>query len=111
MAYKKRTMSEFCATDLSGGELEMRSGDEIGIPCEVKPGPFEEERLVSFETLDGTITGFVSANDLKQIDRGRWLIHAVVIKIEGDVVTVRVRGSFFTTNGLATIHREMAMAA
>jgi len=89
----------------------MGLGDEISIPCTVKQGPFEEERLVSFETLDGAVAGFVSPTDLKQIDRDRWVVRAVVTNLKGDVVTVRVRGSFFTTNGLATIRREMALAA
>jgi len=88
----------------------LTAGAEIGIPCDVKQGPFEDEKLVSFDTMDGPVTGFVSANELKQIE-DRWVIRAVVMSQEGDVVTVRVHGSFFTTNGLATIRREMAMAA
>ncbi|MGD0192191.1 MAG: hypothetical protein ABSD74_15735 [Rhizomicrobium sp.] len=86
-------------------------GADIGLPCEVKQGPFEEEKFVSFESVDGPVTGFVSSDELKQIEQDRWLIHAVVVKIERDVVTVKVRGSFFTTNGLAHIRPDMALAA
>jgi hypothetical protein len=90
---------------------ELKIGYDVGLPCEVKLGPFEDERLVSFETVDGPVTGFVSTDELQQIDEDRWMIHAVVVKIERDVVTVKVRGSFFTTNGLAHIRPEMALAA
>ena len=89
----------------------LRAGAEVGIPCEVKQGPFEGEKLVSFETVDGPVTGFVSEEELNHSDSDGWLIHAVVVKIEKDVVTVRVRGSFFTTNGLANIRPDMALAA
>ena len=53
---------------------------------------------------------FVRDADLRQ-DGKHWLVRAVVLSVDEDVVGVRVRGSFFTTNGIATIPREMALAA
>ncbi len=44
-------------------------------------------------------------------DERTWSIRAVVLKVEQNGVEVRVRGSFFTTNGLATISKDMALAA
>lgn len=88
----------------------MKVGDVIGIQCTVQPGPFSGERLVSFDTIDGPISGFVREADLKQID-DQWYIRAVILGIHDDVLAVRVRGSFFTTNGLASVERRYAMAA
>jgi hypothetical protein len=89
---------------------QIKPGDEIGIQCEVTQGPFSDERLVSFDTLDGPVTGFVAVDDLRNTDTG-WLVRAVVLSLEDDSVMVRVRGSFLTTNGLASIPRERALAA
>jgi len=88
----------------------IKVGDVIGIQCRVQPGPFSEERLVSFDTIDGPVSGFVRETNLKQVD-GQWRIRAVVQGIRDDVLEVRVKGSFFTTNGLANVERRFAIAA
>lgn len=92
----------------------MRSpnvGDEIGVPCEVKPGPFSGEHLVSLETSTGIISGFVRENELKQAGADQWYVNAIVQAVDAEGIEVRIRGSFFTTNGLATFPRELAFAA
>lgn len=85
-------------------------GDRVQIKCEVKPGPFSGERLVTFDTLDGLISGFVREKDLTD-NGGEWFIGGVVKSVESDHLVVKVRGSFFTTNGIANVSRDMAMAA
>ncbi len=82
----------------------------VWISCAVKDGPFSGEKLVSFATLEGPVTGFVRLEELRQEDE-RWSIRAIVLKVEKEFVEVKVRGSFFTTNGLATISKDMALAA
>jgi len=89
---------------------KLKQGDIIGIPCDVSRGPFSEEKLVTFDTLDGPVTGFVSTDELRQTDKG-WLVRAVVLDLEPESVRVRVFGSFLTTNGLAMIAKERALAA
>ncbi len=88
----------------------MNIGDTIGIQCTVQPGPFTGERLVSFDTVDGPVSGFVRDEDLKEVD-AQWYCRATVNVILDDVLTVRVKGSFFTTNGLASVPRRYALAA
>jgi hypothetical protein len=101
-----------CVLQLGGRRnMTLKSGSEITIHCEVKPGPTSEERLVSFKTTGGHVTGFVNVNELLDKGTGRWAIRATVLKVRGDVVEVQVRGSFFNTNGLANITRELALAA
>ncbi len=68
---------------------EMKVGDVIGVECIVQPGPFSDERLI-----DKT-----------------WLVRAVIMAVRDDFLEVRVRGSFFTTNGLANIQKHHAVAA
>lgn len=87
----------------------MQVGQLVNVPCIVKPGPFSEERLVSFDTLHGPITGFVKADCLRF--NSEWLLFGTVLKISKDVVEVLVNGSFFTTNGIAYIQKERALAA
>lgn len=88
----------------------MKVGDVIGIECRVQPGPFTGERLISFDTVEGPVSGFVREANLKEIS-GQWYVRAVIQGVEGDVLEVRVKGSFFTTNGLANVERRFAMAA
>jgi hypothetical protein len=89
---------------------KLKKGDVITVPCLVKQGPFSQERLITFETMDGSVSGFVQTDLLKEVG-GRWYVPAIVLEIKGDAVKVRVAGSFFNTNGLATIKREFALAA
>ncbi len=89
---------------------EMKVGDVIGIQCDVRPGPFSGERMITFDTMDGPISGFVRESDLKKVDL-QWYVRAIIQEIRDDVLHVRVTGSFFTTNGLAAVPRRYAMAA
>jgi hypothetical protein len=89
---------------------QIKPGDEIGIHCDVTKGPFSGEHLISFDTIDGPVSGFVRENELRKEEKD-WFVRAVVLRLDGDVVEVLVQGSFFTTNGIATIPREMALAA
>jgi hypothetical protein len=88
----------------------MKVGDVIAILCDVRPGPFTGERMITFDTVDGPISGFVRDSELKEID-SQWHVRAVIQDVKDDVLEVKVRGSFFTSNGLASVPRRYAMAA
>ncbi len=90
------------------GTIEV--GEMIRIPCEVKPGPFSDERLISFETIEGVISGFVEERDLQQ-DGSHFFVSGMVKEVELDKIVVVVQGSFFQTNGIATVSRSVACAA
>jgi hypothetical protein len=85
-------------------------GQQVLIPCKVQPGPFSDEPLVTFESIEGPVTGFVSNDELKQA-AGQSAVRGIVRSIEKDHVEVWIKGSFFTTNGLANVAPELAMAA
>lgn len=83
----------------------INKGDTLFIPVEVTAGPFPRECLVTFETLEGPVSGFI--NEGQVIQRGGIkLIEAKVLDVESDRISVRLHGSFFTTTGLAHISHE-----
>lgn len=90
--------------------MTMKIGDTIGIQCDVRPGPFSDELMITFDTVGGPISGFVRKSELKE-EAGQSYVRAVIQDIKDDVLEVRVRGSFFTTNGIASVPRKYAMAA
>lgn len=77
-------------------------GSNIAIPCKVSPGPFDDELLVEFDSLDGKVSGFTRNENISE-KGGQQFIRGMVKDVTGDIVTVMVRGSFFTTNGLAKV--------
>ena len=88
--------------------MALKVGQQVWIRCTVQPGPFSEERLVSVETVDGPVTGFVRTEELRSDDH---FVRVVVRDVAEEYVEVWIRGSFFTTNGLANVPRELAIAA
>ncbi len=88
----------------------IEPGTRIRIRCKVSPGPFSDEPVVTLNTVDGPISGFIASEDLIQ-SHGNTFVRGVVQAVNGDVVKVWVRGSFFTTNGLAAMRRDEVMAA
>ena len=90
--------------------MAFKAGDFVGVKCEVQPGPFDEERLVTVETIDGVISGFVKETELRE-KNGQWEVRGKVQEINGSSIKVLIYGSFFTTNGIANISSHLAMAA
>lgn len=89
----------------------IKAGDFVGIRCEVHPGPFEGEKIITVKTVDGAITGFVPSDELRQSIGQQWEVRGKVQEINGNIIKVLIYGNFFNTNGIANISRELAMAA
>ena len=81
----------------------IKAGQEIGVRCELAPGPFPDEFLVTVETISGPVSGFVPEHNVIKKNEGENLVRAVVKNIESDRISVWIGGSFFTTTGLAFI--------
>lgn len=88
--------------------MTLAIGQGVWIDCKVQPGPFSEEPLVTIETIDGPVTGFVKVDELRSDEKK---VRGIVRGIRADHVEVWIKGSFFTTNGLANVSKELAMAA
>jgi hypothetical protein len=92
--------------EIAMARLEI--GQQVGIPCDVGHGAFAEEYLVTLITVEGPVSGFVSQENLIETEAGKGLLKGVVVELEEETVTVKVRGSFFTTTGLAYLPKDWA---
>lgn len=72
----------------------MKPGDAIWIPCDVKPGPFSNERMVRVESEAGEWLGFVNIEWLKAPapEEGRSEIKALVVRVTDNDVIARLPG-------------------
>lgn len=86
----------------------FKPGQTIQILCEVQRGAFPTELLVTFETAEGPVSGFVRADSVKRSNDREGYITAEVKEVSADTLTVVVHGSFFTTTGLAYLNRDWA---
>lgn len=68
-------------------------GGQIWIPCEVKPGPFPDERMVRIESDGAPWVGFVPVESLQQpITQGSTYVRAVIVNVTGNRLEARVPG-------------------
>ena len=79
---------------------DITVGMNIGVPCEVQEGPFDDEKMVQFDTVDGPVSGFAQSENIRESE-GQYFIKGEVIELGHDTMTVLIEGSFFSTNGLA----------
>lgn len=81
-------------------------GTQVRIPCSLGGGAFPDEYLVTIDTADGPLSGFVDSDVIK--DAGdRAYVLGTVCGAEGDRVVVSLPGSFFTTTGIAHFPRRI----
>lgn len=80
-------------------------GDTLYVPVEVSGGAFLGECLISIDTLDGPVSGFINQAQIKGRDEAKF-VEAKVLDVREDRIAVRLHGSFFTTTGLAHISHE-----
>jgi hypothetical protein len=67
--------------------MTFKIGEFIGVKCEVQPGPFSEERLVTIETIDGAISGFVRETELRNIG-DEWQVRGKVRRVTESAIEV-----------------------
>ena len=73
--------------------MDLRVGMQIWIPCEVKPGPFPDERAVRVVFGDNVWVGFVDTKHLREpVTSGNTWIRAVVTVVENDHFFARLPG-------------------
>ena len=73
--------------------MSIGVGRYVWLPCEVKPGPFSNERMVRVTSEFGDWVGFVSVSSLKDpVREGETLIRALVVEVQGDRFSARMPG-------------------
>lgn len=80
-------------------------GDLVAVPAAVEQGAFNEEYLVTVSTQTGPVSGFVREHDFVEPKK---TIRAVVLESTDRSMTVKLYGSYFTTNGLVKFSDEWA---
>ena len=74
---------------------EFTVGQILRIPCDVKPGAFSVEYLVTIQTGGESISGFVRKENISEELNANY-ITAKIVAVKPDCITVQLPGSFFT---------------
>ena len=90
--------------------MTFKPGQIINIPCTVSTGAFTGEVFITIESDRESISGFVPREYLSRIDGEYGLIPATIQDVSKNELTVTIRGSFFTTTGLAYLSQEWAQS-
>ena len=74
---------------------DLAVGARLWLPCEVKPGPFTDERRVLVHGEGGNWVGFVNVRWLqeKEAEDGHNAVLAKVVEVEESSFRARIRGS------------------
>jgi hypothetical protein len=90
------------------GPALFNEGDLVGVPCSIQPGAFANERLITVDSVEGPLSGFVQNRYIHSPEGGgQGLVKSAVIEVLGDSLIIRMFGSFFTTAmGLARVRHE-----
>ena len=81
--------------------MVLEPGATIWLPCEVKPGPFTNERLARIDLPSGTWVGFVTVDHLREpIEAGHTAVLAMVTEVEGDHFRATIPGHGLASNAV-----------
>lgn len=79
--------------------MKASIGDYIWIPCEVKPGPFSNERLVLLESKADKWLGFVQEYSLQdKTTEGSDSVKAQVVDVNCELLTAKIFGEPLTNS-------------
>lgn len=84
----------------------LEQGQLIAIPCKVFPGAFNHEAMVIIDTLEGKVSGFVRRDEFVRIEDDIGYVKGRIVDVTTVTITVILKGSFFTTTGLAEFSPE-----
>ena len=88
--------------------MSFEVGMVVEVPATYAKGPFSNEMLVSIDTGDGRISGFVRRENIKFIDDTHAAVKAKVLD-NGPPVLLELYGQFFTTNGIEPVQADWAV--
>jgi len=88
--------------------MNLKVGDRIWLECEVKPGPFSNERLARIQLPSEPWIGFVDVHALKEpIEHGKTLVMAQIVEVGDDYVKALVQGHSFSTRQVQASRTEV----
>ncbi len=78
---------------------QITKGKSIWLPCEVRGGPFPDERIVYVKSKLGEWFGFVNVKELKnKTQSGKDYVRGVVLGVSSDHIVVAIEGQSPTTS-------------
>ena len=84
--------------------MSLSIGQKVWVPCEVKRGPFSNERMVRVTSPAGQWFGFVSTAGLKDpVETGVTSVKAIILELLGAHLMLQVVGSAVTD----TVYRDL----
>ena len=97
----------------TGGVMpRFERGQHVLVPCEVQPGPFASEKLVTIRSGVDVTSGFVPSEFIAWAgspNDSQALLVGIVERATTDSIVVRLPGSFFTTaSGVAALPKVWA---
>ena len=73
--------------------MKITAGRHVWIRCEVKPGPFSDERVVRIPTADEAWIGFVATTALRDpIESGEGSVKSLVLEVLDDTILAQPHG-------------------
>ena len=73
--------------------MGFEAGHLVWIPCEVRPGPFSDERIIRIPSEGGEWVAFAHVSELrKPITEGSTFVRAVISSVEGGRFKARIAG-------------------
>jgi hypothetical protein len=73
--------------------MNLKPGMTVWLPCEVKPGPFSNERAVRIESSNDSWIGFVDVRFLREpVSEGMTYVRALIVAVEQDRFHARLPG-------------------
>jgi hypothetical protein len=88
--------------------MDFNKGDFVGIPVTYTRGAFDDEFLVSFKVNEENFSGFAKRADLQFVDDRTAKLKAKVLDVSEEI-TLKIFGSFFTTNGIEPFQASWAL--
>jgi hypothetical protein len=80
-------------------KMKLTPGLHVWIACEVKPGPFPNERFVRISSGKTTWAGFVTAQALKEpVETGKSFVDTVVVDVLDGTFLARPAGDGLGTS-------------
>jgi hypothetical protein len=81
--------------------IDLVAGKKVWMPCDVKPGPFPDERLVRVKTDGIEWCGFVPAAGLRTpVHEGRTFVCTTVLEVHEDCFIAAFPGESLTTSAV-----------
>jgi hypothetical protein len=88
---------------MKGKSASIKLRTTVWLPCEVKGGPFPNERRIYVNIDESEWFGFVDISQLKaKVDEGADYIRAVVTGVQPERVVLSIRGHSPASNPIQT---------